>query len=92
MVGLLAGLRTPALLITGAPDLVTGPRQRAGFHSTVRSGTVETFPDSGHFVALEEPARYADLVTGFTTQHLHACRGRGGAAAFRLCMKAWRPA
>jgi proline iminopeptidase len=66
----LADLRTPALLITGAHDLVTGPAQLAAFRSTVPSGTVETFPESGHFVQLEEPERYADLVAEFTIRHV----------------------
>jgi proline iminopeptidase len=69
-VPLLAELRTPALLITGAYDLVTGPGQIAGFRTAVSSGTVETFPESGHFAQLEEPERYADLVVGFTTLNL----------------------
>lgn len=60
-------LRTPALLITGAHDLVTGAERKAGFRT---AGAVETFADSGHFVALEEPDRYADLVAGFATAHL----------------------
>jgi pimeloyl-ACP methyl ester carboxylesterase len=69
LVPLLARLSTPALLITGAHDLVAGPDQIAAFRSTVPSGTVETFAEVGHFVQLEEPERYADLVAGFTLGH-----------------------
>lgn len=66
---LLAGLRAPALLIKGMYDLVTGPGQVAGFRTAVPHGVVEVFGESGHFVQLEEPARYAAAVGGFVRRH-----------------------
>jgi proline iminopeptidase len=66
---LLAGLRAPALLVKGMYDLVTGPGQLASFRSAVLHGVVEVFERSGHFVQLEEPERYAEVVGGFVRRY-----------------------
>ena len=70
MMPLLAGLRVPALLIKGRYDLVTGPEQLAGFRASVPDGMVEVFERSGHFAQLEEPDRYAELITAFARRNL----------------------
>jgi proline iminopeptidase len=60
---LLAGLTVPATLVVGGRDLVTGPGQVSTFERLVPHGRVVRFPDAGHFVQLEEPDAYAELVT-----------------------------
>lgn len=55
----------PALLIKGRHDLVTSDDQVAAFRESVRRGRVVVFQQSGHFPRVEEPARYASVVTRF---------------------------
>jgi proline iminopeptidase len=63
LLALLAGITVPATLIIGGHDLVTGPAQVAAFERLVPHGQVTRFPDAGHFVQLEEPEAYAELVS-----------------------------
>jgi len=65
---LLANVTVPATLIIGGHDPVTGPAQVAAFERLVPNGRVVRFPDAAHFVQLEEPEAYADLVTHAVTQ------------------------
>jgi proline iminopeptidase len=60
---LLPKLTGPATLIKGRYDLVTGPRQIEAF-----TNPVHVFAESGHFVQLEEPAAYAELVRELVRQ------------------------
>ncbi len=69
MVPLLSGLAVPALLIKGQHDLVTGPGQLQGFQEQVTGGQLTIFPNSGHFVQLEEPEDYASTVRDFVATH-----------------------
>ena len=57
LLGLLPMLSGPATVIKGRYDLVMGPRQLEAF-----AGPVNIFENSGHFVQLEEPEAYAELV------------------------------
>lgn len=66
---LLAGLRVPALLITGEHDLVTAPEQVAAFRREVPGGEVANFTGAGHFVQLERQADYTAAVTRFVLAH-----------------------
>lgn len=68
-VPMLAKLSVPALLIRGGYDQATGPVQQAAFRELVPDGVEELFERSGHFVQLEEPDRYARLVTAFALRH-----------------------
>jgi proline iminopeptidase len=63
LVDMLAELATPAILIKGKYDLVTGPGQLGAFRAKVPHGEVRHFEESGHFVQLEESEAYAELVT-----------------------------
>jgi pimeloyl-ACP methyl ester carboxylesterase len=63
---LLPELSVPALLITGGRDLVCGPRQIEAFRERVTGGRVHAFPQAGHFVQVEDPGSYADLVISAT--------------------------
>lgn len=67
LVPLLRGLVMPALLMTGAADLVTPPEHRDAFSALVPRGQVQVFEQAGHFVQLEQAEAYADLVTGFVS-------------------------
>jgi len=60
MLDQLSGLTMPATLIKGRYDLITGPAQLDAFRP---HGDVHYFAESGHFVQLEEPEAYADLIT-----------------------------
>lgn len=60
---LLADLTVRATLVVGGHDLVTGPGQVSAFERLVPHGRVVRFPEAGHFVQLEEPDAYAELVT-----------------------------
>jgi proline iminopeptidase len=64
---LLANVTVPATLVVGGHDLVTGPGQVAAFERLVPHGRVVRFPDAAHFVQLEEPEAYAELVIGTVT-------------------------
>jgi proline iminopeptidase len=63
---MLSGLTVPATLVTGAYDLVTGPAQVEAFRERVAGGRFREYAQSGHFVQLEEPESYADLVISAT--------------------------
>lgn len=63
LLGLLPKLTGPAALIKGRHDLVTGPRQLEAF-----PGPVHEFAESGHFVQLEEPDTYAELIRELVRQ------------------------
>jgi proline iminopeptidase len=63
---MLSGLTVPATLVTGAHDLVTGPAQVEAFRERVAGGLVRQFAQAGHFVQLEEPGSYTDLVISAT--------------------------
>ena len=63
---LLPDIAVPADLIIGRHDLVCGPRQIEAFRNGVPRGRVHEFLQAGHFVVLEEPERFADLVISAT--------------------------
>lgn len=66
LLALLSGLAVPADLIVGRHDLVCGPRQIEAFRAGVLDGRVHEFLQAGHFVVMEEPGRFADLVISAT--------------------------
>ena len=69
MLGLLPGLRVPALLVKGRYDLVTGPDQLDAFRREVPHGRVDVFPRSAHYPQLEEPELYRATVEPFVLDH-----------------------
>jgi proline iminopeptidase len=66
---LLGTLTRPALLITGAADLVCSPGQASSFRQDVPGGQAEVFADSAHFAQFEQPEKYAQLIQDFVTTH-----------------------
>jgi proline iminopeptidase len=63
----LSEIKCPTLLIKGKYDWVTADDQVAAFRREVKLEKVVVFKDSSHFVHVEEPARYASVVTRFVT-------------------------
>ncbi len=69
---LLPGLRKtacPALLIKGRYDWVTSDDQLNAFSTNVQRGRVVIFQKSAHFPHIEEPKRFADVVTRFVKKN-----------------------
>jgi pimeloyl-ACP methyl ester carboxylesterase len=62
---LLVGLSQPMLVIRGASDPVCTDAQLAVMRTHVGADRVVTLDQSGHFPYVEQPARYASLVTEF---------------------------
>ncbi len=62
---LLHQIKHPTLLIKGKYDLVTTDVQIFSFLENVVNGKVEIFDQSGHFPRIDEPDRYAHVVTHF---------------------------
>ncbi|WP_432947086.1 alpha/beta fold hydrolase [Kribbella sp. CA-253562] len=64
---LLAEICQPTLLIRGAADTAAPDTAVAAYLATARDPRVEIFERSGHFVFVEDPERYADVVRDFVT-------------------------
>lgn len=62
---LLAGLRAPALLITGGLDPTTSPEQRDAFSHSPAPHVMHVFRHAGHFVHADQPEGYAQAVIKF---------------------------
>lgn len=62
---LLAGLRAPALLITGGLDPTTSPEQRDAFSHGPAPHATRVFEHAGHFVHADQPDDYAQAVITF---------------------------
>jgi len=61
----LSEIRCPILLIKGKYDWVSSDDQIEAFHQETQNGRIIVFNDSGHFPRVEEPARYAQIVSNF---------------------------
>ncbi|OPH50543.1 proline iminopeptidase [Paenibacillus ferrarius] len=55
----------PSLLIKGVHDPITCEEQINGYREKFRDSSMEIFYESGHFVRIEEPDAYADVVKRF---------------------------
>ncbi|WP_020579979.1 alpha/beta fold hydrolase [Actinopolymorpha alba] len=62
-------LTQPSLLIHGVDDLAAPPMAIDAYRANVPDGRIATFHRSGHFPHAEEPARYAEVVRAFVTEH-----------------------
>jgi proline iminopeptidase len=65
VLGLLGGLRCPAMLIRGQDDLVAAPAAVAEFARLVPGARMAVLSESGHMGYMEQPAEYCAAVTGF---------------------------
>ena len=58
-------LAVPTLVLAGRHSLVMGPDAARRATERLPDGQVVIFEDSAHALALEEPARFQDVVAGF---------------------------
>jgi pimeloyl-ACP methyl ester carboxylesterase len=65
----LGQIDAPTLLVTGAHDVMTSPPQARRIASRVPYARLELFEDSGHFMFLDEPERFVQLVGGWLDDH-----------------------
>ncbi|GGM83491.1 alpha/beta fold hydrolase [Dactylosporangium sucinum] len=61
----LALVEVPALVVAGRHDFICGPRWAGQMHKLLPDAELEVLEDSGHFGHLEQPARFAEVVSGF---------------------------
>jgi pimeloyl-ACP methyl ester carboxylesterase len=60
-----ANIDKPALLIYAKDDPAVPLADGQNYHRLIKGSRLETLPDSGHFVHLEQPARVAKLIQDF---------------------------
>jgi haloalkane dehalogenase len=63
--GAVARLNVPTLIVWGEQDRFAGVKMAHRFHADIRGSRLELFPEAGHFVWEDEPARTADVVGEF---------------------------
>jgi 3-oxoadipate enol-lactonase len=68
----LAEVRVPVLVLAGAEDHAYSVAQSAAIAEAVPDGRMEVVARVGHSVALEDPARVAELVDGLVRERLTA--------------------
>lgn len=59
----------PCLVVCGADDTASYPKDSRNLAAALPDGHYVQFQDAGHFVMLDHPARFADLVNEFITSH-----------------------
>jgi proline iminopeptidase len=64
----LPGLGIPAAIVTGAHDIVCGPRWAGLLHQALPGSRLRILSGSGHFPHLEQPAEFTAEVTGFLSR------------------------
>jgi len=69
LVGRLGELDMPTLVVWGALDYVLPAYQARHAVSRLRRGRLEMFPGCGHLPHVERPARFAQVLGGFLTEH-----------------------
>lgn len=65
----LSNMNKPSLLIKGKYDPITCKVQLAEFIKRVPDSIVVTFEFSGHWVRIEEPDKYCEVITDFILNH-----------------------
>lgn len=61
----LAGIDAPALILAGAADPLVDCAQSRRIAALMPNATLAIIADAGHFVALEQPAAYRDVLTAW---------------------------
>jgi 3-oxoadipate enol-lactonase len=62
----LTTLRVPVLILQGLADQLTPPGGSVKMHRVLPASRLLMFPDTGHSLSIEQPARFAAAVLGFT--------------------------
>jgi pimeloyl-ACP methyl ester carboxylesterase len=65
---MLPGLRMPVLIVRGAEDLITSPRQAETMHRLVPQSELEVFPGCGHLAPGQCAAQIGPKVVEFVKQ------------------------
>ncbi len=69
---LLAGIRTPTLVINGARDTASRRRAGAALQAALANAERVLVPDAAHLPNLDAPREYNRLMSGFAHRHLPA--------------------
>jgi proline iminopeptidase len=77
LLGLLARLAAPALLITGGYDPLTSPGQRDAFRRASPGHRLLEVAGAGHFVHADDPLQYASAVSDFVRSAAGDLSGTG---------------
>jgi pimeloyl-ACP methyl ester carboxylesterase len=64
----LSRISAPTLIVRGAADSLVTADAVAALQDGILGSEVVTVEGAGHFVEIEQPVRFAELVTGFTAQ------------------------
>ncbi|MGH7988415.1 MAG: alpha/beta fold hydrolase [Candidatus Binataceae bacterium] len=67
MLHLLAGVRTPALIVWGADNRIVPPVCGEQYRAAIVGARLETIVGAGHFAEVEQPSELAKLIRDFTT-------------------------
>jgi len=65
VVGQLARIDTPTLIVCGAEDQMTPPRYSEYLHANIPGSDVQIIANAGHMVMLEQPDQVADALSSF---------------------------
>jgi len=65
VMGQLAEITCPTLILCGAQDGMTPPKFSMYLHENIRGSTLRIIPNAGHMVMLEEPHAVADALSSF---------------------------
>jgi pimeloyl-ACP methyl ester carboxylesterase len=61
----LCTIDVPTLIVVGAEDVLTPPKESAAMASAIANSTLEVIPRAGHVSCLERPAAFNYVVTDF---------------------------
>jgi 3-oxoadipate enol-lactonase len=67
LTGLAARIATPTLVVVGTEDAATPPPDVQQLHDLIPGSSYVELPGAGHLANLEDPDRFAELVTAFLT-------------------------
>jgi pimeloyl-ACP methyl ester carboxylesterase len=68
LTGVVASFGGPVLVCVGERDELVSVPESEQLAATALDGRLEVFADAGHFVALDQPARFNDVLLGFLEQ------------------------
>jgi 3-oxoadipate enol-lactonase len=68
---LLAGIDVPALVIVGAEDAITPPKDARAMHEAIPGSRLEVIPEAGHLSNLERPAAFNTALSDFVGSLLY---------------------